>query len=201
MVDLLKRQMPFAVAKIATSSQASSTLTVAYPSQSKDLIMALSTNTALDQWALDREIVLSRVISARRDVVFSAWTDARHLPNWFGPADFEIETKEIDIRVGGLWRFDMVAPNGRRFTNRMIFRRIERPTLIEFDHGTDDDDDPGQFRTTITFDEQSDGKTVITLRQLHPTKAQRDAGIGFGAVEYGYQTLEKLARHVESLHA
>lgn len=163
--------------------------------------MALSTNTALDQWALDREIVLSRVISARRDVVFSAWTDARHLPNWFGPADFEIETKEIDIRVGGLWRFDMVAPNGRRFTNRMIFRRIERPTLIEFDHGTDDDDDPGQFRTTITFDEQSDGKTVITLRQLHPTKAQRDAGIGFGAVEYGYQTLEKLARHVESLHA
>ena len=201
MVDLLKRQMPFAVAKIATSSQASSTLTVAYPSQSKDLIMALSTNTALDQWALDREIVLSRVISARRDVVFSAWTDARHLPNWFGPADFEIETKEIDIRVGGLWRFDMVAPNGRRFTNRMIFRRIERPTLIEFDHGTDDADDPGQFRTTITFDEQSDGKTVITLRQLHPTKAQRDAGIGFGAVEYGYQTLEKLARHVESLHA
>ena len=201
MVDLLKRQMPFAVAKIATSSQASSTLTVAYPSQSKDLIMASSTNTALDQWALDREIVLSRVISARRDVVFSAWTDARHLPNWFGPADFEIETKEIDIRVGGLWRFDMVAPNGRRFTNRMIFRRIERPTLIEFDHGTDDDDDPGQFRTTITFDEQSDGKTVITLRQLHPTKAQRDAGIGFGAVEYGYQTLEKLARHVESLRA
>ena len=163
--------------------------------------MASSTKTALDQWALDREIVLSRVISARRDVVFSAWTDARHLPNWFGPADFEIETKEIDIRVGGLWRFDMVAPNGRRFTNRMIFRRIERPTLVEFDHGTDDADDPGRFRSTITFDEQSDGKTVITLRQLHPTKAQRDAGIGFGAVEYGYQTLEKLARHVESLRA
>jgi uncharacterized protein YndB with AHSA1/START domain len=54
---------------------------------------------------------------------------------------------------------------------------------------------------TITFDEQSDGKTVITLRQLHPTKAQRDATIGFGAVEYGYQTLEKLARHVEALRA
>ena len=175
--------------------------TVAYPSQSKDLIMTSSTNTALAQWALDREIVLSRVISAHRDVVFSAWTDAKHLPNWFGPAGFEIETKEIDIRVGGLWRFDMIAPNGRRYTNRMQFRRIEPPTLIEIDHGTDVTDDPGRFRTTITFDEQSDGKTVITLRQLHPTKAQRDAGIGFGAVEYGYQTLEKLARHVESLRA
>jgi uncharacterized protein YndB with AHSA1/START domain len=83
----------------------------------------------------------------------------------------------------------------------MLFRRIDRPSLIEIDHGADKDSDPGLFRTTITFDQQSDGKTVITLRQLHPTKAQRDAGIGFGAVEFGYQTLDKLARHVESSSA
>jgi len=163
--------------------------------------MTSPTDTALDQWALDREIVLSRVISAPRNIVFSAWADPKHLPKWFGPAGFKIETKEIDIRVGGLWRFDMIAPDGRRYTNRMQFRRIEPPSLIEFDHGADDTDDPGLFRTTITFDEQSDGKTVITLRQLHPTKAHRDSAIGFGAVEYGYQTLEKLARHVESLRA
>lgn len=163
--------------------------------------MTSSTNAALSQWALDRETVLSRVIDARRDIVFSAWTDPEHLPNWFGPAGFKIETKEIDIRVGGLWRFDMVAPDGRRYTNRMQFRRIEPPALIEIDHGTDDTDDPGRYRMTVTFDEQSDGKTVITLRQLHPTKARRDATIGFGAVEYGYQTLEKLARHVGSLRA
>jgi uncharacterized protein YndB with AHSA1/START domain len=165
------------------------------------LIITSSANTALGQWALDREIVLSRVISAPREVVFSAWADAEHLPNWFGPAGFEIETKEIDIRAGGLWRFDLIAPDGQRYTSRMQFRRIEPPFLIEFDHGADAADDPGRFRTTVTFDEQSDGKTVITLRQLHPTKAQRDATIGFGAVEYGYQTLEKLARYVESLRA
>lgn len=163
--------------------------------------MTSTTNAALDQWALDREIVLSRVINARREVVFSAWADPKHLPNWFGPAGFKIETKEIDIRVGGLWRFDMIAPNGQVYTNRMLFRRIEPPTLIEIDHGADDGDDPNLFRSTITFDEQSDGKTVITLRQLHPTKARRDATIGFGAVEYGYQTLEKLVRYVESLRA
>lgn len=158
--------------------------------------MTSSANAALSQWALDREIVLSRVIEARRDIVFSAWTDPKHLPNWFGPAGFRIETVEIDISVGGLWRFEMIAPDGQRWPSRMQFLKIERPTLIEFDHGADIDNDPGRFRTTLTFDEQSDGKTVITLRQLHPTKTQRDAGIGFGAVEYGYQTLEKLARHV-----
>ena len=155
------------------------------------------TPLSLSTWALDREIVLSRVINAPRELVFSAWTDPRHLPQWFGPAGFRIETRSIDIRVNGEWRFDMIAPDGTRYTNRMHFRRIETPHLIEIDHGADKDNDPGVFRTTITFDEQSDGKTVITLRQLHPTKAQREATIGFGAVEFGYQTLEKLAQHVE----
>jgi uncharacterized protein YndB with AHSA1/START domain len=150
----------------------------------------------LAHWDIEREIVLSRVIKARRDIVFTAWTQPEHLPKWFGPAGFEIVTRHIDVRVGGQWRFDMLAPDGQRYTNRMLFRRIERPHLIEFDHGSDVDDDPARFRTTVTFDEQSDGSTVLTRRQLHPTKAQRAHGIGFGAVEYGYQTLDKLARHV-----
>lgn len=150
-------------------------------------------------WALDREIVLSRVIAAPRNLVFKAWTDPRHLPHWFGPAGFKVETQEIDIRVGGRWRFIFIAPNGTRYDNRMVFLKIETPRLLEMDHGKDRDDDPGRFRVTVTFDEQSDGKTVVTLRQLHPTSAQRDAGIGFGAVELGYQTLDKLARHVAAM--
>ena len=92
----------------------------------------------------------------------------------------------------------MLAPKRPAIYDRMRFQRIEPPHLIEIDHGLDMDDDPARFRFTITFDEQSDGKTVITLRQLHPTKAQRDRTIGFGAVEFGYQTLDKLARHVET---
>lgn len=156
-------------------------------------------NSALSTWALEREIVLSRVINARRELVFAAWSDPRHLAQWFGPEGFKIETKEIDIRVGGTWRFVMIAPDGKkRWPSRIRFRRIEEPSLIEFDHGADQDDDPGMFRTTVTFDQQSDGKTVITMRQLHPTKVQRDAGIDFGAVEYGYQTLDKLAHYAET---
>lgn len=161
--------------------------------------MTNSANPALSQWSLDREIVLSRVINAPCDLVFEAWSDPRHLQQWFGPAGFKIETKEIDVRIGGIWRFDMIAPDGTVYPNRMQFRRIEKPRLIEIDHGSDKDDDPGIFRTTITFDQQSDGKTVLTMRQLHPTTAQREAGIGFGAVEYGYQTLDKLAAHVEGM--
>lgn len=150
-------------------------------------------------WALDREIVLSRVIAAPRRLVFKAWTDPQHLPHWFGPAGFTLETQEIDIRVGGRWRFVFTGPDGTRYDNRMVFLKIEAPRLLEMDHGTDVDDDPGRFRVIVTFDEQGDGKTVVTLRQLHPTSAQREAGIRFGAVELGYQTLDKLARHVAAM--
>ncbi len=156
--------------------------------------------SAWADWPIDREIVLSRVIDAPRDLVFSAWTDPDQIVEWFGPEGFVIETKQIDLNPGGVWRFDMVAPDGTRYSSRMVFLRIEPPTLLEVEHGTDQDNDPGKFRMLVTFDEQSDGKTVLTLRQMHPSREQRQNKVGFGAVEYGGQTLEKLARHVAERH-
>lgn len=149
-------------------------------------------------WPLDREVVVTRVVDANRETVFDAWADPAQIVLWFGPAGFEIETHEIDIRTGGLWRFDMVAPDGTRFPNRMDFLRIEAPSLIEARHGSGKDD-PDSFRLLVTFDAQDNGKTVVTLRQLHPTAGRRGIVIGFGAVEYGGQTLDKLARHAEAI--
>jgi uncharacterized protein YndB with AHSA1/START domain len=159
-------------------------------------MLASATDTP---WSLDREIVLSRVLDAPRELVFEAWTDAAHVTQWFGPKGYTLETHEIDLRVGGRWRFVMVGPDGKRWDNRIVYLEIAAPERLVFDHGSDKDDDEHRFRVTITFDQQSDGKTVVTLRQLHPTKAQRDAGIGFGAVEIGYTTLDKLAAHVERM--
>jgi uncharacterized protein YndB with AHSA1/START domain len=147
-------------------------------------------------WAIDREIVLTRVIAAPRERVFAAWTDPAQITQWFGPDGFVVETLECDLRVGGRWRFVYTGPDGTRWDNRVVFLRLDAPHLIEMEHGSDKDEDPGRFHVTVTFDAQSDGKTVLTMRQLHPTKEQRDAGVGFGAVEYGYQTLGKLARHL-----
>jgi len=161
--------------------------------------MTNSANPALSQWSLDREIVMSRVIDAPRDLVFEAWSDPKHLPQWFGPKGFKVETFEIDVRVGGVWRFNMIGPDGTVYPNRMRFRRIERPSLMEMDHGVDQDEDPGMFRFTVTFAEQSNGKTVLMMRQLASSTEQRDGMIGFGAVEYGYQTLDKLAAYVSGL--
>ena len=161
--------------------------------------MTSSANPALSQWSLDREIVMSRVIDAPRELVFEAWSDPKHLPQWFGPKGFTSRPYEMDVRVGGIWRFNMVAPDGTVYPNRMRFRRIERPSLDGNGPRRDQDDDPGMFRFTLTFAEQSNGKTVLMMRQLASTTEQRDGMIGFGAVEYGYQTLDKLAAYVGAM--
>lgn len=158
--------------------------------------MSPHNETAWPQDLLDREIVMTRVVDAPRELVFDVWTHPEHLPKWFGPAGFMVQTKEIDISVGGRWRFDMIAPDGTCYDNRMVFKRIERPSLIEVDHGGDSDNDPNRFHMLVTFMEQNNGKTVVTLRQIHPSKTHRDNGLAFGAVEYGYQTLDKLAQYV-----
>ena len=147
-------------------------------------------------WALDREIVLVRVLDATPHAVFAAWTDADAFCQWFGPDGYTCTVREIDVRPGGRARFDMVAPDGTLYTNRFDYLVVVTDQRLVMDHGPDVDDDPGRFRVTITLDEQSDGKTVLTLRQLHPTVEQRHAAIGFGAVELGMQTMQKLARHL-----
>jgi uncharacterized protein YndB with AHSA1/START domain len=158
----------------------------------------MTANAAEPTWALDREIVMSRVFDAPRALVFRMWTEPEHLAKWFGPKGFSCTMHETNVRVGGRWRFDMRAPNGTVYPNRIEYLEIVPNERIVFDHGLDQDNDPDRFRVTITFDEQTDKKTVMMMRQLLRTKAERDAKIGFGAVELGYQTLDKLAEHLRT---
>lgn len=146
---------------------------------------------------LDRELVLSRVINAPRELVWRAWTDPNRMFQWFGPRGFHCEVVEPgEAKVGALRRFVMVAPNGQRYDNRMKYLEIVPNEKLVLDHGCDTDDDPHRFRVTITFDRQGEDKTLLTLRQIHPSKARRMEAIGFGAVELGYQTLDKLVEYL-----
>lgn len=147
-------------------------------------------------WALDREVVLVRVYDAPPAAVFAAWTDAGALGEWFGPDGYTCTVHEMDVRPGGRARLDLVSADGTTHTGRFDYLEVVPGQRLVFDHGADQDDDPGRFRMTVTFDQQGDGKTVLTLRQLHPTAERRAAVIGFGAVELGLQTLQKLAVHL-----
>jgi uncharacterized protein YndB with AHSA1/START domain len=146
---------------------------------------------------LDREIVLSRVIDAPVETVWRAWVEPERLFEWFGPDGYRCEAlPQEQARAGGIWRYVMTGPDGQRWDSRMSFLEVVANGRLVFDLGSDRDDDPDRFRATVTFDRQGDGKTVLTLRQLHPSKSRREQVIGFGAVELGYQTLGKLAEYL-----
>lgn len=159
----------------------------------------MTANAAERTWSLDREIVLTRVFDAPRELVFAAWTKPEHAMKWFGPTGFTCTLHEMNVRVGGRWRFDMLAPDGKLYPNRIEYLEIVPNERLVFWHGSDVDNDPSRFYVTITFDMQHNNKTVVTLRQLHPTKEQRDAKLGFGAVELGNQTMDKLAEYLRTL--
>lgn len=85
----------------------------------------------------------------------------------------------------------------QRFPNLMRFLKIVPNEMIVADYGTPDTADPERFYMVVTFDEQSDGKTVLTMRQLHPSRERRRVVVGFGAVEYGSQTLDGLSKWLD----
>src|SRR5882672_4748277 len=85
---------------------------------------------------LDREIVLSRVIDAPRDQVFRAWVEPKRMFRWFGPRGFRCEVhQDSEAKAGAVWRFDMIAPDGRRFDNRMVFLEVMPNERLVLDHG------------------------------------------------------------------
>ncbi len=85
-------------------------------------------------WAA-RSIVVTRVFDAPRNLVFDAWTDSRHVGNWYGPRGFTLTTYEMDVRPGGVWRFTMHGPDGVDYPNKITYIEIVKPERLVYDHG------------------------------------------------------------------
>jgi len=144
----------------------------------------------------ERELVLSRLIRAPRELVFQAWTRPEHVDRWMGPHGFTTVTRSMDVRVGGAWLYTMTSPDGTVYPNRVTYRAIQPPARLEYLHDAGQDNDPHGFEVEVTFAEEAGG-TRVRMRMRLASKEARDATIAFGAVELGYQTLARLAGHVE----
>jgi uncharacterized protein YndB with AHSA1/START domain len=141
----------------------------------------------------DREIVITRVFNAPRALVFGAWTDPEHVTKWWGPRGFTTTTHVMDVRPDGVWRFIMHGPDGRDYHNKIIFIEVVEPERLVYHHAGEEDTKDVTFQTTVTFEDLG-GKTRLTMRSLFPTAAERDRVVKeFGAIEGGYQTLDRLA--------
>jgi uncharacterized protein YndB with AHSA1/START domain len=154
----------------------------------------------VDQDKEAREIVLSRVYDAPRELVWEAWTDARHADKWWGPAGFSNETIEHDFRVGGSWRHIMRGPDGKDYPNRKQYLQITKPERIINTHGWDDDTIPPIAISTITFRDLGEGRTELEMRMTFPTAAERDKLVTeVGAIDRGNETLGRLAEYLSQI--
>ena len=143
---------------------------------------------------------LHRVLTTSPEKVYRAFLEADALAKWLPPNGFTCTVHHFEPKVRGTFKMsfrNFTTGNSHAFGGEYL--EIVPNERLVVDHGSDVDNDPHRFRVTITFDEQSDKKTVVTMRQLHPTKEQRDAGIAFGAVEIGYTTMDKLAEHLRRM--
>ncbi len=103
----------------------------------------------------DREIVITRVIHAPRDRVFEAFTEVRHLSQWWGPHGFTTTTREFDFREGGVWDFVMHGPDGTKYPEWITWTAIVRPERIAMLHG-ERRDDPEAFESVLSFEADGD---------------------------------------------
>ena len=144
----------------------------------------------------DREMVLSRIVDAPRELVFDVWLDPEHVGRWWGPNGFRTTTHEMDPRPGGVWRFTMHGPDGTDYGNRIVYLDIERPERLVYRHSGEAGTEDVRFHTTVTFTMEGT-QTRVTLRSLFESAAERDRVVEkYGAIEGGEQTLARLATYV-----
>ena len=144
----------------------------------------------------DREVEMTRLFDAPRELVFEAFTSPEHVPHWFGCRGWSLPVCEIDLRPGGAWRYVMRGPNGETMGISGVYREITPPERVVTTESFDDY--PGESLNTLTLTEE-DGKTRYTVNVLYENKEMRDAVLASGMSDGAAETLERLAEHLESL--
>ncbi len=144
----------------------------------------------------DRQILITREFDASRELVWKAWTTPELVRRWWHANRGEMTVCEIDLRVGGAWRYAMVTPDGTEVGFHGEFREIEpfeRLVSTEAYEGNPDADAHAAV-DTLTLTEMGD-RTLMTVLVEHPTKEGRDMHIQSG-MEEGLQDALDLVEDV-----
>ena len=143
---------------------------------------------------MEREVVITRVFDAPREIVFKAWTDPKQMKAWYGPKMFTNTVCELDVRVGGAWRIVMRGPDGAEYPGRGVYCEVVKPERLVFTSEATDKEGKVILKglATATFAEEG-GKTKLTLRMR--ATAMVDYAVAYLAgMEAGWaQSLERLA--------
>jgi uncharacterized protein YndB with AHSA1/START domain len=152
-----------------------------------------SSGTAKVTLPTDEQILITREFDAPRHLVYRAWTTPELVRRWWSAKRGEMTIAEIDLRVGGMWRYVMVADGGFEVAFHGEYREIvpnERIVSTEVYEGMPE----GEAVDTLTFTEV-DGRTLLTLLVQHTSREHRDAHVNSG-MEDGMQDAMDLLEQV-----
>ena len=157
------------------------------------MVAMTSSGTAVVTLPTDEQILITREFAAPRRLVYKAWTTPELVKRWWSGLRGEVTSVEIDLRVGGSWRYVMVANEGFEVAFHGEYREIvpnERLVSTEVYEGFPD----AEALDTLTLTEQ-DGRTTMTILVQHSSKEHRDAHIDSG-MESGMQEAMDLLEQV-----
>ena len=143
----------------------------------------------------DREIVITRAFDAPRRLVFDAYTKPDLVRRWLlGPSGWTMPVCEIDLRVGGKFRYLWRKDSGTEMGMGGIYREIVAPERLVCTELFDDDWTGGETLSTLVLMEQG-GKTTVTQTVLYASRKARDGALATGmteGLEAGYERLDEL---------
>ncbi|MER7893299.1 SRPBCC family protein [Micromonospora sp. NPDC094482] len=144
----------------------------------------------------DREIVLSRVFDAPAHLVFAAFTRPELLARWYGARGWQLVECDVDLRVGGRWRYVSQGPDGDRMVQSGVYRQVEPAHRLVCTELFDDQSYPGETLVSHEFTELA-GRTTVTTTLRYATAEGRDTVLRYPMAR-GYG--EGLTRLAELLH-
>lgn len=161
------------------------------------MITAARTGVTTYTTPSDQEVVITRVVSAPRRVVFDAFTNARHVPNWLiGPEGWTMPVCEIDLRPGGTWRYLYRKDDGSEMTMQGSYREVAPPERLVSTESWGPEW-PETVNTMVLT--ETGGLTTITITARYPSKEARDAALKTGMKSGMDQSFARLDSMLQSL--
>lgn len=161
----------------------------------------MQSNREQPDLTLEREVIITRVLDAPRELVFRTWTDPAHLARWWGPHGFTNPVCEVDPRPGGKILIHMRGPDGVVYPMSGTFHEILAPERLVFFSTAEDEHGEAVLEsvTTVTFSEHGNRQTRLTVQArakgLKPVAAQYLLGMQVG----WEQSVERLSAYATKL--
>lgn len=148
----------------------------------------------------DRELMITRVINAPRELVFEACTNPEHVAQWWGPNGFTNTVHHMEVAPGGVWLYTMHGPNGQDYLTKVVYDEVVQPEKLLFTMSDVNEDGSGDsFKVSMVF-EENDAKTTLHMRMVFASAADRDRIVNeSGAIEGNRQTFDKLEKYLPTM--